>query len=75
MLLRKVIPAPYSQPGRWLVGHETPGMPGCWTVDNEALTEASARTLADELNGRAARAFIESCLADAPLALQLARLH
>lgn len=74
-MLHKVIPAPYSQPGKWLVGHETPGMPGCWTVDNEALTEASARSLAEELNHRAARAFIERCLADAPLALQLARLH
>lgn len=70
-----VLPPPHSQPGRWLVGHETPGMQGCWTVDNEALTERSAQDVADELNRRVSRAFIERCLADAPLALQLARLH
>lgn len=65
-MLHKVIPAPHSQPGKWLVGHETPGMPGCWTVDNEALTEASAARLAETLNDRACESFIEQLLANAP---------
>lgn len=71
-----VIPAPHSQPGHWLVGHTTPGMPGCWTVDGDALTEGGAQALARHLNDERVRAverdcerFIDSILADQPLAL------
>lgn len=65
-LHHRVLPMPYSQPGSWLVGHATPGCPNIWTVDGDALTEASARELARQLNDAACERFIESVLADAP---------
>ena len=35
-LHHRVLPAPYSQPGSWLVGHAIPGMPGAYAIDGDA---------------------------------------
>ncbi len=49
-LHHRVLPAPYSQPGSWLVGHAIPGLPGAYAIDGDALTEASAAAYARSLN-------------------------
>lgn len=46
----RVLPAPYSQPGNHLVGHATPGVPGCFTVDATCMTASSAQACAVALN-------------------------
>lgn len=45
-----VLPAPHSRPGRYLVGHATPGMRGSFTVDAACLTPGGAVACADALN-------------------------
>ncbi len=63
-LHHRVLPAPYSQPGSWLVGHAIPGMPGAYAIDGDALTEASAAAYARSLNDSACEAFLERLVAD-----------
>jgi hypothetical protein len=45
-----VLPSPYSRPGNYLVGHATPGLPGCYTVDATCMTARSALSCAVALN-------------------------
>jgi hypothetical protein len=46
----RVLPAPHSGPGNYLVGHATPGVPGCFTVDATCMTAGSAHACAVALN-------------------------
>ena len=45
-----VLPAPHSKPGSYLVGHQTPGLRGCYTADLECTTLDAAVAAAMKMN-------------------------